>query len=459
MYKNLYFIGIGGIGMSALARYFNKRGVTIYGYDKTQTDLTIQLEKEGMLIHYEDRPDLIPDSIELVIRTPAIPKDLKEFQTILERKIPHLKRAEVLGQITAGNKNIAIAGTHGKTTTSCILAHLIYSSQIPMAAFLGGIAVNYNSNFLDTGDDWMVEEADEYDRSFLQLSPNLAIIGSLDPDHLDIYGTHEAMIESYLEFGKRIKPNGLLLLSDTIPEPVQNQFRTQLKTIRIKTYGLGRSDYRFEFIGTDSGYILFNYIRNNYNMINLRLKMPGNHNLRNAVAAIALAEELGISQESIRASLENFKGIKRRFEWIKESDTRVLIDDYAHHPEELNSAIGACRSMYPSRKITGIFQPHLYSRTRDFLHEFASVLSQLDQLILVELYPARESEIIGINSEAIYNLVSLEYKYLTTKKSLPELLHKLDLDVVMTLGAGDLDGMQLEIENAIFNTVANKKTL
>lgn len=194
-------------------------------------------------------------------------------------------------------------------------------------------------------------------------------------------------------------------------------------------------------------------------MINLRLKMPGNHNLRNAVAAIALAEELGISQESIRASLENFKGIKRRFEWIKESDTRVLIDDYAHHPEELNSAIGACRSMYPSRKITGIFQPHLYSRTRDFLHEFASVLSQLDQLILVELYPARESEIIGINSEAIYNLVSLEYKYLTTKKSLPELLHKLDLDVVMTLGAGDLDGMQLEIENAIFNTVANKKTL
>ncbi|MGB5024928.1 MAG: UDP-N-acetylmuramate--L-alanine ligase [Saprospiraceae bacterium] len=454
MYKNLYFIGIGGIGMSALARYFNQRGVVIYGYDKTETELTRQLELEGMSIHYEDRPDLIPQALDMVILTPAVPNDLKEYQTILERNIPYLKRSQVLGQITAGNKNIAVAGTHGKTTTSCLLAHLIYCANIPMTAFLGGIAVNYQSNYLDTGDDWMVEEADEYDRSFLQLSPDLAVIGSLDPDHLDIYGTHEAMIETYLEFARKIKQNGLLLLSDTIPKQVQDQFRIQLQSLRIKTYGIGQSDLRFEVIGTDSGWMLFNYIRNNYNMSNLRLRMPGNHNLRNAVAAIALAEELGISQESIRMSLENFKGIKRRVEWIEESNGRVLIDDYAHHPEELRAAIEACRSIYPGRNITGIFQPHLYSRTRDFLHEFAHVLSQLDQVILVELYPAREPAILGISSETIYNLLTVDSKYLTTKKQLPELLRTLQLDVVMTLGAGDLDMMQNEIKHAIFEKAA-----
>lgn len=440
--------------MSALARYFNQRGVLIYGYDKTETELTRQLEQEGMLIHYEDRPDLLPQTLDLVILTPAIPIELKEYQAILKRNIPYLKRSQVLGQITAGNRNIAVAGTHGKTTTSCLLAHLIYSAHIPMTAFLGGIAVNYQSNYIDTGEDWMVEEADEYDRSFLQLSPDLAIIGSLDPDHLDIYGTHESMIESYLEFAKKIKPNGLLLLSDTIPEQVQSQFRNQLQSIRIKTYGSGQSEIRFEVMGTDSGYMLFNYIRNNYNMSNLRLRMPGNHNLRNAVAAIALAEELGIPQESIRRSLENFKGIKRRFEWIEESKGRVLIDDYAHHPEELSAAIEACRSIYPGRIITGIFQPHLYSRTRDFLNEFAQVLSQLDQVILVELYPAREPAISGISSETIFNLLTSNAKYLTTKKHLPELLRTLELDVVMTLGAGDLDMMQREIKNAIFENEA-----
>ncbi|HEX5624956.1 MAG TPA: UDP-N-acetylmuramate--L-alanine ligase [Saprospiraceae bacterium] len=451
MYKNLYFIGIGGIGMSALARYFNKRGVQVCGYDKTQTPLTQALEDEGIRIHYDDDPAQIPADTELVIRTPAVPPDLKIFQDIQKKNIPVVKRSEILGRITAGTRNIAVAGTHGKTTTSILIAHLLYDAGVELTAFLGGIATNYQSNFLDRGDAWMVEEADEYDRSFLQLHPTHAVIGSLDADHLDIYGSPEAMVENYLAFAGQIKSGGMLLLSDSLSGDQIKRFRTNCPNLRIHTFGLDSPDIKVAITGTDSGWTSFSYIKENINMKNLALRMPGQHNIRNAAAAIAIAMEAGVSEDGIRSGLQSFKGIQRRFEWIRETRDQVLIDDYAHHPEELRAAISACRSMYPGRHLTGIFQPHLYSRTRDFMDAFAEVLALLDRVILVEIYPAREAAIPGISSETLFERIAHQDKILTSQSALCGVLRRLELDVVMTLGAGDLDQMQDQISAAIFD--------
>jgi len=450
MYKKLYFIGIGGIGMSALARYYNARGVDIHGYDKTETELTKQLEVENMKIHYEDNPELIPSDVDLIVITPAVPKDMKEYLFALEKNIPILKRSKVLGQITAGKQNVAVAGTHGKTTTSILLAHLLYDAGIDVSAFLGGIAVNYNSNFLDKGDSWIIEEADEYDRSFLALHPDIAIIGSLDADHLDIYGSREVMRENYLDFAKQIKKEGLLLMSDTIDVKDYNYFKANLSDTRIQKFGFNNDEITVSISGTRNGWTSFQYTYQEKQITDLTLRMPGKHNIRNVAASIRIAMELGVSEEQIRNSLANFKGIKRRFEWIDETDDKVLIDDYAHHPEELRAAIAACRECYPGRNITGIFQPHLYTRTRDFMDAFAEVLSLLDRIILVEIYPAREVEIPGISSETLFDKIQHEHKWVCRKSELCNLLENINLDVVMTLGAGDLDMMMNDIRKAIF---------
>jgi UDP-N-acetylmuramate--alanine ligase len=455
-YKKIYFMGIGGIGMSALARYYNKRGTSIYGYDKTETELTKKLEAEHMHIHYEDRIDLIPDNPDLIVITPAVPNDLNEYQFLKQQNFPMLKRSTVLGSITSDKKNIAVAGTHGKTTTSALLAHLLYDAGIELTAFLGGIAVNYQTNFLDSGDDWMIEEADEYDRSFLALHPDLAIIGSLDADHLDIYGSREEMRKNYLQFAQQIKKNGLLLMSDTIAGDDILYFQNNLTDTRIESFGFEDSVIHVNITGSNKGWTTFHYNYKNESIPDLTLRMPGQHNIRNAAASIRIARELGVEVEQIRKSLINFKGIKRRYEWIRESANRVLIDDYAHHPEELRAAINASRDCFPGRKITGIFQPHLYSRTRDFMNEFAEVLGMLDEVIVVEIYPARENPITGISSETLYSKLRSMPKWVCSKKELCPLLKTLDLDVVITLGAGDLDMMMDEIEESVFlNEITN----
>ncbi|MBK9109007.1 MAG: UDP-N-acetylmuramate--L-alanine ligase [Saprospiraceae bacterium] len=437
----IYFLGIGGIGMSNLARYFHKRGVRIHGYDKTATALTDELQREGMSIHFEDQPDLIPLTTDLVILTPAIPKELKEYQWVLHKNWPVHKRSEVLGWITSQVFNIAVAGTHGKTTTSALLAHLLVDAELPVTAFLGGICTNYGLNYLDKGDQIMVEEADEYDRSFLQLSPDIASIGSLDADHLDIYGSLEAMQLTYLDFAKRIKPNGRLLLSDTIDIEMIELFKRELIGVDVQCFGFQNEEIKASIIGTQSGWMVFEYISKIYHIKDLSLRLPGQHNVRNAMAAISVALQLGLREDQIRKGLLNFQGIQRRFQWRLETNAKVLIDDYAHHPEELRSVIQACRDIYPGRRITGIFQPHLYSRTRDFMSAFAYALEALDQIILVEIYPAREEPIPGITSERLFETINHPLKWICRKETLLELVSRLELDVVMTLGAGDLDLM------------------
>lgn len=439
--KSIYFLGIGGIGMSNLARYFHKRGIKIYGYDRTKSPLTESLEHQGIQIHYHDCPECIPENLDLVVITPAIPKDLKEYQSILKRNLPAYKRSEVLGWITGQHFNIAVAGTHGKTTTSALLSHLLVNAGCEVTAFLGGICNNYDSNYLDTGDKIMVEEADEYDRSFLHLKPSMAIIGSLDADHLDIYQSREKMVDAYLEFGEKISQGGQLLLSDSIRPGDFEKFRNHLQHLQVYRFGLWAEDIRVNIHSTDQGWVHFEYITKKYHIKDLSLRLPGQHNVRNAAAAIHIAMELGVQEVQIREALSGFKGIQRRFQWRLDTPEKVLIDDYAHHPEELRSAIQACRDVYPSRRITGIFQPHLYTRTRDFLEEFAEALQALDQVILVEIYPAREEPIPGITSQTLFDRIQHQNKWICTKAGLLELLNRFPLDVVMTLGAGDLDLM------------------
>ena len=439
--KKIYFLGIGGIGMSALARYFNKRGIFIYGYDKTETVLTKQLILEGMQINYTDDMTLIPADIDLVVMTPAIPKSMNIYKHFIKLGTPVKKRSQVLGEITSVVKNIAVAGTHGKTTTSSILTHVLIDSKMPVTAFLGGITKNYNSNYIDIGNEWMIEEADEYDRSFLQLYPNIAIIGSLDADHLDIYGSRENMVESYVEFASQIQEGGLLLMSDHIQFSDIELFKSKLNpSVQLLTYGFKLGKVSCVISNNVSGWINFDYqddLGNHFKQ--LKLRMPGNHNIQNATAAIRVAVALGLKEQQIRTALNSFLGIQRRFEWKFEGQHQVLIDDYAHHPEELKAAIEGVRSCYPSRHITGIFQPHLYSRTKDFAQEFAHVLDQLDRIILVELYPAREEPIEDISSATIFDKCTNPNKFLIYKINLVDELKKMELDVLITLGAGDLD--------------------
>ncbi|MFK7807196.1 MAG: UDP-N-acetylmuramate--L-alanine ligase [Saprospiraceae bacterium] len=427
--KTLYFIGIGGIGMSALARYFLQRGAAVHGYDKTATVLTRKLEDEGMIIHYIEDLNKIPADVDLVVFTPAIPASHLELQHFQKAGLPIMKRAEVLGLISRNLKTIAVAGTHGKTTTSSIVSHVIRTGGVDSTAFLGGIAQNLGSNYVGGKGEWMVVEADEFDRSFLHLTPDLAIILSMDPDHLDIYGAHDAMKETFAEFAGQLKAGGQLFVQADLPLKVADQL----------SFGIDKGDYFAYNERVEDGCAIFDFKGPKGAIANIKFAMPGRHNITNACAAIAVAQELNVSAVAIKEALASFKGIKRRFERVFDNERVAYIDDYAHHPTELRAAIDATRQLFPERKITGIFQPHLYSRTKDFSVGFAEALDGLDEVLLMDIYPAREEPIPGVSSEIIFDNMTLTNRTLVTKSTLMDVLVEKEIDVLLTLGAGDID--------------------
>ncbi|MCB0636074.1 MAG: UDP-N-acetylmuramate--L-alanine ligase, partial [Lewinella sp.] len=381
---SVYFIGIGGIGMSALARYFHHRGVRVAGYDRTETELTRQLTAEGMTIHYTEDVAQLPDDIDLVVYTPAVPASHAELVHLREQGLPVYKRSQVLGVISEGMYTIAIAGTHGKTTTTTLTTHLLRHGGNDSSAFLGGVARNFGSNFVAGNNGWVVVEADEYDRSFLTLQPDIAVIIAMDPDHLDIYGDEDSLLETgFLAFAQRLKAGGRLFVRHDLAPHFAGK-------MEVKTFGVDGGDYRSKNLRVEDGYFVFDYHSPNFSIKGLRHPHPGRHNVENATAAITVALERGISPAAIREGLLTFRGIGRRFEFIIREPEVVYVDDYAHHPAELTAAIDAARTLYPDRKITGIFQPHLYSRTRDFVDGFAEALDQLDEIFLMDIYPARE---------------------------------------------------------------------
>ena len=424
-----YFIGAGGIGMSALERFFKSIGKNVAGYDKTQTELTAELIAEGIDIHFEDNIDLIPSEINkdntLVIYTPAVPKDLTLLNYFLVNDFKVMKRSEVLGEITKHTYNIGVAGTHGKTTTSSILGHILKVADLECTAFLGGIAENYDSNIISNGSKYTVAEADEFDRSFLRLSPKLAIITSDDADHLDIYGERDEVKKSFQEFGNIVEEK--LFVHKGLP------FDNAL------TYGVDLdADYNAYNVRIIDGHYVFDVKTPNGILTNIGILLPGHHNMENAVAALAVAEYMGVSHEKIKEALSTFIGVKRRFNRF-EINGKIYIDDYAHHPTELNAAIRSVRELYPGKKVLGVFQPHLFTRTRDFVDEFAQSLSQLDSLILLDIYPARELPIEGVTSNWLLEKVDLNEKIVSSLEDCMENIKKQDFDVLLTVGAGNID--------------------
>ncbi len=446
--KTIYFVGIGGIGMSALARYFLLRGCAVHGYDKTATDLTRQLEAEGMVVHYVDDISYIPKAVDLVVFTPAIPKNHTELTFFQENNYPILKRSEVLGIISRGMKCVGVAGTHGKTTTSSIVTHILRTGGIDATAFLGGISLSLGSNFVAGNSEWVVVEADEFDRSFLRLSPDLAVVTAIDPDHLDIYGDAETFRQGFLDYLKKMKTGGTVFPHAHLALKPDEQDIAQ--NIDYQDYGIGEGVYRAENVRVENGYFVFDFDSPKGHIEAIKMTLPGRHNIENATAAIAVAQQLGVSGEKIKEALGNFKGIKRRFEFVVrpnteggeslgKTDSSIFIDDYAHHPTELESAIGAARELFPNKYLTGIFQPHLFTRTRDFLDGFVAALDKLDKIILLDIYPARELPIEGVTSALIFNQLQNPNKILTDKAHLMTVLEKENFEVLMTLGAGDID--------------------
>jgi UDP-N-acetylmuramate--alanine ligase len=454
--KYVYFLGIGGIGMSAIARYFKHIGLQIYGYDKTETALTQALVSEGMYIHYTDEPDYVANlpidkQNTLVVLTPAIPKDHQEWEWFRKNNFNILKRAEVLGVLSEFSITIGVAGTHGKTTTSTMLAHLLSQSNVKCNAFLGGIASNYNSNLvlhpqaetLAIEQQFTVVEADEFDRSFLSLSPYYAIITSTDADHLDIYGVHSVMQESFLAYANKLRAGGTLLVKynlDIIPK-LSGQF---------KTYGLHQNAQIYAHnIRINEAEHIFDLKLEDKEIKDLSLGIPGLHNIENAVAASAIALMCGVSEVELRLGLSSFKGVKRRFEYRIKSQEHIFIDDYAHHPEEIKAILGSVRRMYPNQKLVVAFQPHLFSRTRDFLDEFAQSLSMADSVYLLPIYPARELPIAGINSELLLEKIQVKEKALLDKQTLVNTIVALKPSLFVCLGAGDIDTLVEPIEKGL----------
>lgn len=439
---NIYFIGIGGIGMSALARYFNTNNKNVAGYDKTQTEITNNLIGLGIHIHFEDSIKNIDSSFlnpenTLVVYTPAIPKNHTELNYFKKQGFKVLKRSEVLGLITENTFCLAVAGTHGKTTTTSILGHLMCECDVKLTAFLGGISQNYNTNLILKGTDVSVVEADEFDRSFLTLSPNLACITSMDADHLDIYREADALQDSFKEFSKKIKPNGKLFIKNGLP----------LKGI---TYGIeDNSDYSAQNIKIKNGTYIFDVKTPKTVFKNLQFNLPGRHNLSNALIALAMAVEYGCPNQQLAKALASYKGVKRRFTYHIKTDNLIFIDDYAHHPEEINAVHQAIREMYPSKKILAIFQPHLYTRTRDFIDDFAKSLSQFDELILLDIYPARELPIKGVTSRWLLNKINSKNKQLASKTELLQAIQKSNAQIVLTIGAGDIGEQVKHIKNKL----------
>ncbi|MCK0123677.1 UDP-N-acetylmuramate--L-alanine ligase [Gelidibacter sp. F2691] len=428
---NVYFIGIGGIGMSALARYFVAEGKLVAGYDRTKTEITEALEDLGVNVHFEDAIASIPAVFldkerTLIVYTPAIPQNHIEYNYFKDQGFQLLKRSAVLGEITKNTFCLAVAGTHGKTTTTSILGHLMKACDVPMTAFLGGVSENYNSNFILNGTDVTVVEADEYDRSFLTLSPDMAGITSMDADHLDIYGDPEELTKSFIDFTKRLKPNGKLFVKNGLP----------LKGI---TYGLeDDADYSAQNIKIINGSYEFDVKTPTGTLLNFRFNLPGRHNLSNAIMALAMTVEYGIPHQQLANALASFKGVKRRFTYQIKRDDLVFIDDYAHHPEEINAVHHAVREMYPGKKVLAVFQPHLFSRTRDFADDFAKSLSQFDEVMLLDIYPARELPMEGITSEWLLKKIKNSSKKLVEKSALLSEIKASDAFVILTIGAGDI---------------------
>ena len=452
--RSVYFIGIGGIGMSAIARFFHSNRIRVSGYDKSETGLIKELEAEGIQIHFDENAEIIPKDVDIVVYTPAVPKDHKELVFYQQNGYKVVKRSDVLQMITKSSFNICVAGTHGKTTTTTMIAHLLRDSGYGCNAFLGGISVNYGTNFWSqtpTGAsegserNVCVVEADEYDRSFLKLDADVAVISSMDPDHLDIYGTAQAMEEAFVDFSKKIKPGGLLISKFGLKRG------KDLVASRHLTYSLQNesADAYAGNIRMKNGSYEFDVMIKDNKLEDVVLNMGGMHNVENAVAAIAVASSLEIENDKIRAAVESFKGVKRRFEYIIKNDRIVFIDDYAHHPEELRALIQGAKTLFKQKKCTIIFQPHLYTRTRDLVNGFAEVLDLADEVILLPIYPARELPIKEVNSEMILTKMKIESKKVMTKD---ELLKWIKNDyvknvntefgqVLITAGAGDIDMM------------------
>jgi len=438
---NVYFIGIGGIGMSAIARYFNKMGKHVAGYDKVSKPLTNELIHEGILVHFDDDVQQIPSQFKnkentLVVYTPAIPKNHKGMSFFMSQGFELKKRSEVLGMLTAANRSIAVAGTHGKTTVSTMIAHLMRQSRIGCNAFLGGISKNYKTNLLvDPDSKYMVVEADEFDRSFLKLFPQKAVVTAVDADHLDIYETKANVEESFRQFIQQMNTGGTLLIKQGLKFKLPERNDLKVYTYSIKE----KADFFAENIRIENGLYRFDFVGIDIRMHFRHLTIPGLLNVENAVAAIAIAYLSGVKDDEIANSLEKFKGIQRRFDYQILRDDLVYIDDYAHHPEELKAVISSTKELFKGKKITGIFQPHLFTRTRDFATEFAESLSLLDELILLDIYPARELPIAGVTSEIIFKNVTCKSKLLCSKSELPGVLKTKKFEVLMTLGAGDID--------------------
>ncbi len=438
--KNIYFLGIGGIGMSALARYFKYLGKNVAGYDKTPSKITFDLKELGIDIHYNDDVENIPElfldkEYTMVVYTPAIPKDNKEYVYILENQYKFKKRAEILGLITKDTYTLAIAGTHGKTTTTAILAHLLKESGVKVTAFLGGISENYNSNLILEGNDVVVVEADEFDRSFLQLYPDIVAITSMDADHLDIYENQKALEESFMEFSLKAKDH--LLIRNGLP-------------LSGMTFGIeDGSDYCAKNIKIYKGAYIFDLKTPDGVITKLHFNLPGDHNILNAITAFAICKLYGVSTELLAKALLSFKGVQRRFSYHIKTDELIYIDDYAHHPTEINALYQAIRNMHPEKKILAIFQPHLYSRTRDFASDFGESLSQFDQLFLLDIYPARELPIDGITSEWLLTLVKKDNKKIVNKKDLIKEISASNAQVIVTIGAGDIGEEVNSIKEAL----------
>lgn len=450
-----YFIGIGGIGMSALARFFKAKGKSVSGYDRTQTALTSELQTEGMIVHYEENISLIPSVVfdsankekVLIVYSPAVPRSHSEYQYFEKNGFCIRKRSEVLGMLTENTFTIAVAGTHGKTTITSMITHFLRNSGIDCTSFVGGITINYESNLvLSEKSDTIVVEADEYDRSFLALHPDIAVVSSVDPDHLDIYNNKAEIENTYRQFVSQIKKGGTLIYNK---EQASQLLENNSISAHKHSYSLADAEWKASNISFYDDHSLFDISGPSFTLNGMKLGIPGKHNVENALAAFIVAKQMGATDEKLRIALSGYKGVKRRFEYHVKTDQLVYIDDYAHHPREIQAFIQSVKNIYPNKKITGIFQPHLFSRTRDFIDQFAESLSLLDELILLEIYPAREEPILGINSTLLLNRVKLKNKKLCTKEEAVALVSIKEDEVVLTIGAGDIDLLINPIKNAL----------
>ena len=451
--KAVYFVGAGGIGMSAIARYFIRKGMVVAGYDKTPSELTKQLEREGALLHYEENTDEIPHACRdpkqcLVIYTPAIPAEHKELQYFRANGFTVEKRAQVLGTLTRTHKGLCVAGTHGKTSTSTMCAHIMHQGHIDCNAFLGGISKNYSTNYIISAEsDYVVIEADEFDRSFHWLRPWMSVITATDPDHLDIYGTKEAYLESFRHYTTLIQPGGALIIHRGLEMHADVQ-----PGVKVYEYSRTEGDFHAENIRIDNGTIIFDFVSPIENVKDVELGQPVPINIDNGIAAMAMAQLAGCTAEELKYGMKTYRGVDRRFDFKINDSRHVLLSDYAHHPKEIYQSAKSIRELYKGRHITAIFQPHLYTRTRDFYRDFADALSQLDEVILTEIYPAREQPIEGVTSQLIYdNLRPGIEKSIIRKDDVLDLVKQRDFDVLVILGAGDLDNYMPQITKIIEN--------